>query len=423
MNHFQRGPCGELFAEEVPLAQIADEVGTPAYVYSRATLERHYQVFDDAWADQPHLVCYAMKALSNLAVVQLLAQLGAGFDIVSRGELARVMAAGGDPGKIVFSGVGKRRDEMAAALEAGIKCFNVESEAEMRHLDEVARAHGTIAPMSLRINPNVDPKTHPYISTGLAKNKFGIPQDRARRLYAEAAERPGLNVVGLDYHIGSQLSEVEPMVEACRRVLGLMRVLGEDGHHLQHLDVGGGLGITYRDEAPPSPAEYAATLKRELAAAGYSEMTIVTEPGRVIVGNAGIMLMRVLLTKDNGAKRFAVVDGAMNDNIRPTLYDAYQRIEPVGATDSSSPTAVDVVGPVCESGDFFARDRELPPIEEGDLLAMRGAGAYGFVMSSNYNSRPRPPEVLVHGARYTIVRQRESLEDLWRGESLLDTER
>jgi len=416
MNHFQRAADGTLHAEGVPLTRIADEVGTPTYIYSRATLERHFRVFDEAWAGQPHLVCYAMKALSNLTVLNLLAKLGAGFDIVSAGELARVLKAGGDASKVVFSGVGKRRDEMAAALQAGIKCFNVESEAELDHLDEVARAHGAKAPVSLRINPDVDPQTHPYISTGLSKNKFGIPQTRARAAYARAGELEGLDVVGLDYHIGSQLAQVEPMVEACRRVLGLMTQLFEDGHAIEHLDVGGGLGITYRDEAPPSPAEYAATLKAELRAAGYQHLTILTEPGRVIVGNAGVMLMKVLLTKDNGVKRFAIVDAAMNDNIRPALYDAYQGLEPVAPVATSQRQVVDVVGPVCESGDFFARDRDLPPLDEGDLLVMRSSGAYGFVMASNYNSRPRPAEVLVDGDSYTVVRTRETIEDLWRGE-------
>ena len=307
------------------------------YIYSRATLERHYKVFDEAWSGQPHLVCYAMKALSNLAVLRLLARLGAGFDIVSIGELRRVIAAGGDPARVVFSGVGKRKDEMAAALQAGIKCFNVESEAELVHLDDVARAHGVTAPISMRINPDVDAQTHPYISTGLAKNKFGIPQARARAAYAKAGDLAGLEVVGLDYHIGSQLAQVEPMVEACRRVLGLMHQLVEDGHTMHHLDVGGGLGITYRDEAPPSPAEYANTLKAELHAAGHQDLTILTEPGRVIVGNAGVMLMRVLLTKDNGVKRFTIVDAAMNDAIRPALYDAYHGLEPVAGRDQRGP--------------------------------------------------------------------------------------
>lgn len=420
MNHFQRGADGTLHAEGVSITSLVETTGTPVYVYSKATLERHFRVFDDAWSGQDHLVCYAMKALSNLAVLNVLAKLGAGFDIVSAGELARVIKAGGDPTKVVFSGVGKRRDEIAAALEAGIKCFNVESVAELGHISEVATRLGKVAPISLRINPNVDAKTHPYISTGLSKNKFGIPQSRARAAYAKAATMPGLKVVGLDYHIGSQLAEVEPMVEACRRVLGLMALLREDGHTIEHLDVGGGLGITYRDEAPPSPADYAATLIRELHAAGHQSLTILTEPGRVIVGNAGVMVMRVLLTKDNGVKKFAVVDAAMNDAIRPALYDAYHGLEPVAPVNGMDREVVDVVGPICESGDFFARDRDLPPLSEGDLLVMRSAGAYGFVMSSNYNSRPRPPEVMVDGDRFQVVRKRESLEDLWRGERLLD---
>lgn len=414
MNHFERDETGALRCEGVALADIAARVGTPAYTYSAATLRRHFRVFDRAWGDAPHLVAYSVKALSNLAILRLLAAEGAGFDIVSGGELARVLRAGGRADRVVFSGVGKTRAEMEAALEAGIRSFNVESLAELRTLSDVARAHGTQAPVSLRVNPAVDPQTHAYIATGLASSKFGIPQDRARDAYREALGLPGLDVVGLDYHIGSQLSVLEPMVQALERMLELVDELGREGLTLRDLDVGGGLGIPYADERPPSPAVYAEKLLSVLAGRA---LHIITEPGRVIAGNAGVLLMRVIRTKDNLAKRFAVVDAAMNDAIRPALYGAWHTIEPVAPPRPGQQT-VDVVGPVCESGDFFARDRPLPPLAAGDLLVLRTAGAYGFSMASNYNSRPRAPEVLVDGDRFSVVRARETVDDLLRGETI-----
>ncbi|PIE15945.1 MAG: diaminopimelate decarboxylase [Proteobacteria bacterium] len=416
MNHFERGPDGALYAEGVPLSDIAEAVGTPTYVYSRATFTRHFTVFDAAWSDIDHLTCFAVKACSNLAVLQLLSRLGAGFDIVSGGELARVLRAGCDPARVVFSGVGKTRAEMAAALEAGILCFNVESAAELDQLGQVAAQVGTPAPVSLRVNPDVDPKTHPYISTGLKRNKFGVPWGDALALYRRAAASPHLDVVGLDFHIGSQLSDTGPLIEAIDRALELVDALATEGIIIRHLDVGGGLGITYKEEAPPSPAEYAATL---IDRVGDRALTVLTEPGRVIAGNAGVLLMRCLLTKVNGEHEFVVVDAGMNDAIRPALYSAWHHIEPVAAPSQERRT-VDVVGPVCESGDFFARDRELPTVAEGDLLVLRSAGAYGFVMASTYNSRPRPAEVLVDGQRLHVVRPRETVEELLDGEILLD---
>ncbi len=413
MDHFQRQE-GELYAEGVALRAIADEVGTPAYVYSRATIERHFRVFDDAWEGQDHLVCYAVKASSNLAILSLLAKLGAGFDIVSIGELERVLRAGGDPAKVVFSGVGKRRDEIRRALEVGILCLNVESRAELEMISEVATSMGKRAPISMRINPDVDAGTHPYISTGLQTNKFGIPWREAREAYRLATELPSIDVMGLDCHIGSQIADAAPVVEALDRLLSLVDDLQEEGISIHHLDVGGGLGITYEDETPPTPASYAAALRERLK--GRS-LRVVLEPGRVIMGNAGIMLTRVELVKHNGDKRFIVVDAAMNDLIRPTLYSAYHRIVPVGMP-ADVQDVVDIVGPICESGDFLAQDRELPRLAADDLLAVRSAGAYGFTMASNYNSRPRPPEVLVDGEAVHVIRERESLEDLWRDEKI-----
>lgn len=415
MNHFHRGADGSLWAEDVPLARIAAEVGTPTYVYSRATLTRHFRVFDAAWAGVDHLVCYAVKACSNLAVLNVLAKLGAGFDIVSGGELARVLAAGGDPSKVVFSGVGKTEAELEAALAAGILCVNVESAAELEQLDAVAGRMGVMAPISVRVNPDVDPKTHPYIATGLKRNKFGISWSEARDTYRRAGELAHLKVVGLDFHIGSQLKETGPLVEAIDKAIELVDALTADGLPIHHLDVGGGLGITYHEEAPPSPDEYAQKL---IARLGERKLRVVTEPGRVIVGNAGVMLMRCLLTKRNGDTDFVVVDAGMNDALRPALYDAWHGIEPVAAPRATTRT-VDVVGPVCETGDFFARDRELPEIVAGDLLAMRSAGAYGFAMASNYNSRRRAAEVLVDGDRFHVVRDREEIADLFANERVL----
>jgi diaminopimelate decarboxylase len=414
MDHFEYRN-GRLFAEEVPVADIAAAVGTPCYVYSRATIERHWHAFDRAFGEHPHLVCYAVKANSNLAVLNLLARLGSGFDIVSVGELERVLAAGGDPGKIVFSGVGKRRDELQRALEVGIHCFNVESEAELALLEQVASQRDRRAPVSLRINPDVDANTHPYISTGLKQNKFGIDVERALPVYTRAAASPHLEVVGVDCHIGSQLTQVAPFVDALERVLALVARLEGQGVCIRHLDLGGGLGIRYRDEEPPLPADHAAALMEHLRGRPYQ---ILIEPGRAIVGNAGILVTRVELLKQGEDKNFAVVDAAMNDLLRPALYSAWQAIIPVDPRTGGEPRRYDVVGPICETGDFLGKDRELH-IEPGDLLAVRSAGAYGFAMSSNYNSRPRAAEVMVDGDRFQVVRRRETVAELYAGEAIL----
>ena len=414
MDHFQRRD-GEIWAEDVPLKKIADEVGTPTYVYSQATILRHLRVFREAWEGTPHLVCYAMKASSNLAILSLLARHGAGFDIVSGGELERVIRAGGDPAKVVFSGVGKTADEIRKAIEVGILSLNVESEGELELIDTIAQEMGVQAPVSLRINPDVDPKSHPYISTGLRENKFGIPWGDTPALLSRARAMAGVQLVGLDCHIGSQLTEIEPLVEALKKLLVLVDDLMSDGHPIRHIDIGGGLGIPYGDgSAPPPPSAYGRVLRETL---GDRKLTIVLEPGRVLLGNAGLLMMRTLFDKRTEAKRFVVVDAAMNDNLRPTLYGAFHHIEPVGVP-ADEVESVDVVGPVCETGDFFARDREMPVVKPGDLLAMRSAGAYGFAMASNYNSRTRPAEVLVSGDRYHVIRRRETVEDLWRGEEL-----
>lgn len=414
MDHFLYRD-GRLHAEDVDLEALAATYGTPAYVYSRATLTRHFQVMTAALGDQPHLICYAVKANANLAVLDVLARLGSGFDIVSGGELARVLHAGGDPAKVVFSGVGKRAAELEQALSMGIRCFNVESIPELRRLDGVARTHGVKAPVSLRVNPDVDAQTHPYIATGLKDNKFGIPIAEAEAVYRLAAELPGIRVVGVDCHIGSQLTKTAPFVDALDLVLALVDRLAALGIPLEHLDVGGGLGIRYRDETPPDPAEYAAALRQRLA--GRS-LQLVLEPGRVLVGNAGILLTRVEYLKSQGERHFAIVDAGMNDLLRPALYQAWQEIVPVRAHPERPEQVYDVVGPVCETADFLGKARPLR-IAEGDLLAVRSAGAYGFVMASQYNARPRPPELLVDGARVHVARERESVTDLWAGESLL----
>lgn len=413
MDHFEYRDS-RLHAEDVPVADIAATVGTPCYIYSRATIERHWRAFDQAFGQHPHLVCYAVKANSNLAVLNVLARLGSGFDIVSGGELERVLAAGGDPGKIVFSGVGKRRDELERALEMKIRCFNVESEAELALLERVAAERGQRAPVSLRINPDVDADTHPYISTGLKQNKFGIEVERALAVYARAAASPHLEVVGVDCHIGSQLTRVAPFVDALERVLALVGRLEAQGIAIRHLDLGGGLGIRYRDEEPPLPAEHAAALLERLRDRPHE---ILIEPGRAIVGNAGILVTRVELLKQGDEKSFAVVDAAMNDLLRPALYSAWQAIIPVEPRAVGEPHRYDVVGPICETGDFLGKDRELN-IEPGDLLAVRSAGAYGFAMSSNYNSRPRAAEVMVDGGRFQVVRQRETVAELYAGEAV-----
>ena len=415
MHHFLRKD-GVLFAEGVDLRTIAAQVGSPTYVYSKATLTRHWQVVDAALQGAPHLVCYAVKACSNLAILQLFAQMGSGFDIVSLGELRRVQAAGGDPGKVVFSGVGKRNDEIAEALKAGILCLNVESAGELARIEAVARQLGVRAPVSLRVNPDVDPKTHKYIATGLSSSKFGVSMKEAPGLYQQAAASAHLQVVGIDCHIGSQILEVAPFAEAMDKVVALANQLRAQGIALHHLDIGGGLGISYRDEAPAAPSELGQIAVERANAAG---LTLLTEPGRVIVGNAGLLLTEVLGNKINGDKRFAIVDAAMNDLLRPALYEAFHHMEPVVQVPGRPVARVDVVGPVCETGDFLAEDRALPALHEGELLAVFGAGAYGFSMASNYNTRPRAAEVLVDGNTYTVIRERESLADLWRGEHLL----
>ncbi|MFP5506570.1 MAG: diaminopimelate decarboxylase [Gammaproteobacteria bacterium] len=414
MDHFEYRD-GRLFAEDVPLADIATQHGTPTYVYSRATLERHWRAFDTALAGRAHLICYAVKANANLGLLNVLARLGSGFDIVSGGELERVLRAGGAPDRIVFSGVGKTAAEMKRALEVGIRCFNVESEAELERLNAVAGELGTRAPVSLRVNPDVDAGTHPYISTGLKENKFGIDIAIAEAAYARAAALPHLRVIGIDCHIGSQLTQVTPFVDALGRVLALLDRLAARGIAVKHLDLGGGLGIRYRDEQPPEPADYVAPL---LAALGDRDVEILLEPGRAIVGNAGVLLTRVEYLKHTDHKDFAIVDAAMNDLLRPALYGAWQAIVPVQPRLERTPRVYDVVGPVCETGDFLGKGRELA-LEPGDLLAVRSAGAYGFSMSSNYNSRPRAAEILVDGDQIHVVRERETLEDLWRGEHLL----
>jgi diaminopimelate decarboxylase len=410
---------GQLYAEDVALATIAERVGTPCYVYSRAHIEAQWRAFDAGFGRRDHLVCYAVKANSNLAVLNVLARLGSGFDIVSEGELERVLAAGGDPNKIVFSGVGKKEHEMRRALEAGIHCFNVESEGELERLNRMAGEVGRHAPISLRVNPDVDARTHPYISTGLKENKFGIPMEQALRVYRHAAGLPHLRIVGVDCHIGSQLTELTPFADAVARVLRLVDSLQQEGIALHHLDLGGGLGIRYRDETPPPPKAYIEALLKHLRGLDdqYRHLQILIEPGRAIVGNAGVLLTKVEYLKHSDARNFAIVDAAMNDLMRPALYDAWQEIVPVRAGKTPAQT-YDVVGPVCESGDFLGRDRALA-IAAGDLLAVRSAGAYGSSMSSNYNTRPRAAEVMVDGAAFHVVRRRETIEELLLPESLL----
>lgn len=414
MNHFQYRD-DELYCEEVPLARIAAEVGTPVYVYSTATLERHYRVFDEALAGLDHLICFSVKACSNLGVLRLLFELGAGADIVSGGELARVQRAGGRGDKVVFSGVGKTEEEMRQALAAGVLAFNVESEPELRVLEDVAAAAGVRAPISLRVNPDVDPETHPYISTGLKNNKFGIPWRSALDVYRLARSLPHLEVVGVDCHIGSQLTKTGPFSDAVARLVELVKDLHRDGIAIRLLDIGGGLGIAYGKEEepePPTPGEYGEAIKRALAPLADMKLKILCEPGRVIVGNAGVLLTRVLYDKPSEAKRFLVVDAAMNDLMRPSLYGSFHPMRPVIEKPDRPRAVVDVVGPICESGDFLARDRELPLLGRGELLAIGAAGAYSFTMSSNYNTRPRAAEVLVRGASYAVVRRRETVDQL-----------
>ena len=405
---------GQLLAEQIPVAELAAKHGTPLYLYSRNALLERYRAFDSALASVDHIVCYAVKANSNLAVLQTLAQAGAGFDIVSGGELQRVLRAGGSAGKVVFSGVGKTEAEMREALSLGIYCFNVESESELRRLDRVAQSLGRRAPIALRVNPDVDPKTHPYISTGLKKNKFGVDFATAESLYREAAAMAGIEILGIASHIGSQLLDISPLLESLDKVLGLVDRLQAAGIRLRHIDVGGGLGVRYKDEVAPLPADWANALLPKLAGRG---LRVLTEPGRAIAANAGLLVTRVEAIKDSGEKHFAVIDAAMNDLIRPTLYQAWMDIVPVTPRDGAT-REYDIVGPVCETGDWLGKDRVLA-IEEGDLLAVRGAGAYGFVMASNYNSRGRAAEIMVDGDRAHVVRERETIDDLLRGEKLL----
>ena len=402
-----------LHAEDIDVKVLAAQYGTPLYVYSRATLERHWHAFNDALGDHPHLICYAVKANSNIGVLSVLAKLGSGFDIVSGGELARVIEAGGDMSKVVFSGVGKTPQEIEFALQQGIHCFNVESEPELERINAVAGKLGKKAPISLRINPDVDAKTHPYISTGLKANKFGIARERAVEVYSLAASLEHLNVVGMDCHIGSQLTETGPFVDALDRLLELVDELSAKGIEISHLDVGGGLGVTYKDETPPHPKEYAKAIAAKMA--GREHLTLIMEPGRAIAANAGIMLTKVEFVKEGEDKSFAIVDAAMNDLIRPSLYSAWMSIIPVDENPAHKPHVYDVVGPICETGDFIGKDRELA-IAPGDLLAVRSAGAYGFVMASNYNTRCRPAELLVDKSDVHVVRERENLKDLWKGE-------
>jgi diaminopimelate decarboxylase len=414
MNYFTYRNGG-LFAEDVAVSQIAEELGTPIYIYSARTLRRHFRVICEAFKGTDIIVCFAMKALSNLSILKLYSDLGAGFDIVSAGELMRCLKAGADPAKIVFSGVGKTDSEIETALNANILMINVESRPELCRVSEVARRLQRTGRVSLRVNPDLDPGTHPHISTGHRDSKFGIPLSQVREYYAEARGLPNLELTGLSTHIGSQITDTSPFVEASQKVAAIVRDLRADGIALSYLDLGGGLGIPYQEE-PPEPAEYAAALLGPLRELGVK---IIIEPGRVLVGNAGILVTRVIYVKETDVKRFIVVDGAMNDLIRPVLYEAYHEIRPVQQHTQSSLQTADVVGPVCESGDFFARERDLPEVRAGELLAVMSAGAYGFVMASNYNSRPRAPEVVVDGSRFHVVRERESFDDLVRGEHIV----
>ena len=404
-----------LCAEGNKVAELAKHYQTPLYIYSRATIERHWHAFNDAAGTHPHMVCYAVKANSNLAVLNIMARLGSGFDIVSKGELARVIEAGGDASKVVFSGVGKKSDEIAYALEKGIYCFNVESAPELARIQQVAQSLNKVAAISLRVNPDVDAGTHPYISTGLKENKFGVAIDDALAIYQQAAQMSHITIKGIDCHIGSQLTEIAPFIDALDRLLTMIDTLAEQGIVLSHIDVGGGLGVTYQDEQPPMPNEYAKAIVDRLAG---RKLTLLFEPGRAIMANAGILVTEVEFIKTNQDRHFALVDAAMNDLIRPSLYQAWQNIIPVTPNNALENKVYDIVGPVCETGDFLGKDRSLA-IQAGDLLAVRSSGAYGFTMSSNYNSRPRAAEVMVDGSQHHLIRQRESLTQLWQGETLL----
>ena len=405
----------QLYVEDLPVKQLAEEFGTPLYIYSRATLERHWHAFDSALGKHPHLICYAVKANSNIGILNVMAKLGSGFDIVSQGELERVLAAGGEASKVVFSGVAKSRAEIMRALEVGIRCFNVESIAELHHINQIAGEMGKIAPISLRVNPDVDAHTHPYISTGLKENKFGVSVDEAREVYKLAATLPHVKITGMDCHIGSQLTELHPFLDATDRLIRLIEQLKEDGITLKHLDLGGGLGVTYTDETPPHPSDYVAALLNKLK--GYENLEIILEPGRAIAANAGILVAKVQYLKSNESRNFAITDTGMNDMIRPALYEAYMNIIEIDRTLEREKAIYDVVGPVCETSDFLGKQRKLA-IAEGDYIAQRSAGAYGASMSSNYNSRPRTAEVLVDGDKAHLIRRRESLSELWALESI-----
>ena len=405
----------QLYVEDLPVKQLAEEFSTPLYIYSRATLERHWHAFDSALGKHPHLICYAVKANSNIGILNVMAKLGSGFDIVSQGELERVLAAGGEASKVVFSGVAKSRAEIMRALEVGIRCFNVESVAELHHINQIAGEMGKVAPISLRVNPDVDAHTHPYISTGLKENKFGVSVDEAREVYKLAATLPHVKITGMDCHIGSQLTELQPFLDATDRLIRLMEQLKEDGIKLKHLDLGGGLGVTYTNETPPHPSDYATALLNKLK--NYEDLEIILEPGRAIAANAGILVAKVQYLKSNESRNFAITDTGMNDMIRPALYEAYMNIIEIDRTLGREKAIYDVVGPVCETSDFLGKQRELA-IAEGDYIAQRSAGAYGASMSSNYNSRPRTAEVLVDGDKAHLIRRRENLSELWALESI-----
>lgn len=415
MNHFEY-KNQQLFAEEVAIADIIKAHGTPAYIYSRATLERHWHAFDNAFGDHPHLICFAVKSNSNIALLNVMAKLGSGFDIVSQGELERVLAAGGDASRVVFSGVAKSHSEIARALEVGVRCFNVESIPELHRINEVAGEMGKVAPISLRVNPDVDAKTHPYISTGLKENKFGVSVQQAREVYRLAKSLPNVKITGMDCHIGSQLTELQPFLDATDRLIVLMEQLKEDGIELHHLDLGGGLGVPYHGEQPPHPTEYAKALLEKLRA--YPNLEIILEPGRAISANAGILVTKVEYLKSNEDRNFAIVDTGMNDMIRPALYEAYMEITEVDQSLNREASVYDVVGPICETSDFLGKARTLS-VAEGDYVAMRSAGAYGAAMSSTYNSRPQAVEILVDGAKAHLIKARADFADLWRLERLL----
>lgn len=415
MNHFEY-KNQQLFAEEVAIADIIKAHGTPAYIYSRATLERHWHAFDNAFGEHPHLICFAVKSNSNIALLNVMAKLGSGFDIVSQGELERVLAAGGDASKVVFSGVAKSHSEIARALEVGVRCFNVESIPELHRINEVAGEMGKVAPISLRVNPDVDAKTHPYISTGLKENKFGVSVQQAREVYRLAKSLPNVKITGMDCHIGSQLTELQPFLDATDRLIVLMEQLKEDGIELHHLDLGGGLGVPYHGEQPPHPTEYAKALLEKLRA--YPNLEIILEPGRAISANAGILVTKVEYLKSNEERNFAIVDTGMNDMIRPALYEAYMEITEVDQSLNREASVYDVVGPICETSDFLGKARTLS-VAEGDYIAMRSAGAYGAAMSSTYNSRPQAVEILVDGAKEYLIKARADFADLWRLERLL----